>query len=132
MTAPILSGQSVTFDGSTLKIVFRYDSCHVRRNIERQQELLQGYADSALATALRLGPRTEESSWRRDQTSHTIRFVAVEDGVKLEVVDWGGSGRCFVLLAGGNNHAHSFDKFAPNSLPCTRLWYQPPRVRSFE
>jgi hypothetical protein len=36
---------------------------------------------------------TEESSWRRDRTPHKIQFVTVEDNVKLEVVDWGGSGR---------------------------------------
>ena len=55
---------------------------------------------------------TEESSWRRDRIRHAIQFVTVEDNVKLEVVDWGGSGRALILLAGGNNHAHSFDKFA--------------------
>jgi hypothetical protein len=40
---------------------------------------------------------------------------------RFEVVDWGGSGGPLILLAGGNNHAHSFDKFAPNSLPCTAV-----------
>jgi pimeloyl-ACP methyl ester carboxylesterase len=31
----------------------------------------------------------------------------------LEVLDWGGSGRSIVLLAGGGNTAHVFDDFAP-------------------
>jgi len=31
----------------------------------------------------------------------------------LEVLDWGGSGRPIVLLAGGGNTAHVFDDFAP-------------------
>jgi pimeloyl-ACP methyl ester carboxylesterase len=31
----------------------------------------------------------------------------------LEVLDWGGSGRPIVLLAGGGNTAHVFDNFAP-------------------
>jgi pimeloyl-ACP methyl ester carboxylesterase len=49
----------------------------------------------------------------RDPSTHAVRFVAVEDGVRLEVLDWGGSGRAVVLLAGGGNTAHVFDEFAP-------------------
>jgi pimeloyl-ACP methyl ester carboxylesterase len=52
------------------------------------------------------------SSWR-DPSPHTIRFVNVEKDVRLEVLDWGGSGRPVVLLAGGGNTAHVFDEFAP-------------------
>ena len=39
-------------------------------------------------------------------TSHSIRFVTVQDNVKLEVLDWGGSGRPMILLHGGNSTAH--------------------------
>jgi pimeloyl-ACP methyl ester carboxylesterase len=42
-----------------------------------------------------------------------VRFVTVEHGVRLEVLDWGGSGRPVVLLAGSGNTAHVFDDFAP-------------------
>ena len=48
-----------------------------------------------------------------DTTTHTTRFIPVEDGVKLEVVDWGGSGRPLVLLSGLNASAHNFDDLAP-------------------
>lgn len=48
-----------------------------------------------------------------DTTHHQVRFVSVEDGVRLEVLDWGGSGRAVVLLAGLGNTAHVFDEFAP-------------------
>jgi non-heme chloroperoxidase len=50
----------------------------------------------------------------RDTTPHSIRFVTVQEDVKLEVLDWGGSGRPVILLHGGNSTAHEFDKFAPN------------------
>lgn len=40
------------------------------------------------------------------------QFVTVEPGVKLEVLDWGGTGRPLVLLAGLGNDAHVFDIFA--------------------
>ena len=52
------------------------------------------------------------ASWR-DPSPHAVRFVTVEKGVQLEVLDWGGSGRPVVLLAGGGNTAHVFDGFAP-------------------
>jgi pimeloyl-ACP methyl ester carboxylesterase len=55
----------------------------------------------------------QRSLWQ-DPSPHRIRFVAVEQGVKLEVLDWGGSGRPVVLLAGGGNTANVFDEFAPN------------------
>jgi pimeloyl-ACP methyl ester carboxylesterase len=42
-----------------------------------------------------------------------VQFVAVDNGVRLEVLDWGGSsGRNIVLLAGSGNTAHVFDDFA--------------------
>jgi non-heme chloroperoxidase len=48
-----------------------------------------------------------------DSTSHSVRFVTVDSGVRLEVLDWGGTGRPLVLLAGLGGSAHVFDKFAP-------------------
>ena len=54
----------------------------------------------------------EPAPWR-DPSPHTVRFVTVDDGVRLEVLYWGGSGRAVVLLAGGGNTAHVFDDFAP-------------------
>ena len=48
-----------------------------------------------------------------DSSSHVVRFIAVSSDVKLEVLDWGGSGRPLVLLAGLENTAHVFDDFAP-------------------
>ena len=56
---------------------------------------------------------TKETAWALDQSPHTVSFITVEPGVKLEVLDWGGTGRPLVLLAGLGNSAHGFDKFAP-------------------
>jgi non-heme chloroperoxidase len=60
---------------------------------------------------------TKETAWQRDQSPHTIQFITVDKDVKLEVLDWGGSGRPVVLLAGLGNNAHVFDKFAPKLTP---------------
>ena len=49
----------------------------------------------------------------RDPSPHRTTTVRVEPGVTLEVLDWGGSGRPIVLLAGLGNTAHVFDDFAP-------------------
>jgi non-heme chloroperoxidase len=51
-------------------------------------------------------------AWK-DPSPHTTRFITVDDNVRLEVLDWGGSGRAVVLLAGGGDTAHVFDDFAP-------------------
>jgi hypothetical protein len=41
------------------------------------------------------------------------RFVTVAPNVRLEVLDWGGSGRNLVLLAGGGNTSHVFAMTLP-------------------
>jgi hypothetical protein len=46
-----------------------------------------------------------------DRSSHTVKFIQVDKDVLLEVLDWGGSGRPLVLLAGANTTAHIFDTF---------------------
>jgi pimeloyl-ACP methyl ester carboxylesterase len=48
----------------------------------------------------------------RDTSPHVQRFINVEPSVRLEVLDWGGSGRPIILLAGRGNTAHIFDDFA--------------------
>jgi non-heme chloroperoxidase len=49
----------------------------------------------------------------KDPSPHAVRFVTASDGVPLEVLDWDGSGRAVVLLAGGGDTAHVFDDLAP-------------------
>jgi pimeloyl-ACP methyl ester carboxylesterase len=56
---------------------------------------------------------TQCSGRWHDPSPHSIRVVTVDKSVPLEVLDWGGSGRPVVLLAGGGNTAHVFDDFAP-------------------
>ena len=52
------------------------------------------------------------SDWK-DPSPHSVQFITVDKDVRLEVLDWGGSGRPIVLLAGMGNTAHVFDDFAP-------------------
>jgi pimeloyl-ACP methyl ester carboxylesterase len=53
-----------------------------------------------------------QQEWK-DPSPHATRFVTVDEGVQLEVLDWGGSGQALVLLAGGGAAAHQYDDFAP-------------------
>jgi non-heme chloroperoxidase len=55
---------------------------------------------------------SQSSGAWKDPSPHITRFVSVDKNVRLEVLDWGGSGRPIVLLAGGGNTAHVFDDFA--------------------
>jgi non-heme chloroperoxidase len=54
----------------------------------------------------------QPSAWH-DPSPHATQFVSVDKGVRLEVLDWGGTGRAVILLAGGGNTAHVYDEFAP-------------------
>jgi non-heme chloroperoxidase len=44
-------------------------------------------------------------------------FIPVEENVKLQVLDWGGTGRPVILLAGLGYDAHEWDSFAPKLVP---------------
>ena len=54
----------------------------------------------------------QQSAPWHDPSPHKVQFVTVEEGVRLEVLDWGGTGRPIVLLAGYQT-AHVYDDFAP-------------------
>jgi pimeloyl-ACP methyl ester carboxylesterase len=58
-------------------------------------------------------PASSQTAEWRDESSHTARLVEVEEGVRLEVLDWGGQGRALVLLTGLGDSAHVFDDIAP-------------------
>lgn len=85
--------------------------------IEWMTALSRSFRSSALAVALAMVlfvylPKTHAANWK-DPSKHTIRFIEVEPGVRLEVLDWGGSGEVVVLLAGHGDTGHIFDDFAP-------------------
>ena len=67
---------------------------------------------SVLLAFLAVQLHSQSSAVWKDPSPHTTQFVTVDKDVRLEVLDWGGSGRPIVLLAGGGNTAHVFDDFA--------------------
>ena len=65
-----------------------------------------------IAVSLHAQAPAASAVWK-DPSPHKTQFVDVTPAVKLEVLDWGGTGRPIVLLAGGGDTAHVFDDFAP-------------------
>ncbi len=63
----------------------------------------------------------EPVAWR-DPSGHKIHFITVEEDVKLEVLEWPGSGRPVVLLTGSGNTAHVYDDFAPKLAGCCHIY----------
>src|SRR5687768_17496217 len=47
-----------------------------------------------------------------DRSPHRVRFAAVDTSVRLEVLDWGGTGRA-VLFVGCYLTGHVYDEIAP-------------------
>ncbi len=47
-----------------------------------------------------------------DPSPHHVSQIAVSPGVRLEVLDWGGTGEPMVFLPGNGYTAHSYDDFA--------------------
>ena len=70
-------------------------------------------ADSVLFAFLAVPLHSQSAPVWKDPSPHTTRYVTVDKDVRLEVLDWGGSGRPIVLLAGGGDTVHVFDDFAP-------------------
>ena len=65
------------------------------------------FSMASVALLLASSLPAQRDSWPK------VQFIQVEQGVKLEVLDWGGTGRPIVLLAGNTRTAHDFDEFAP-------------------
>jgi pimeloyl-ACP methyl ester carboxylesterase len=57
-----------------------------------------------------------------DPKLHSVQFVTVDQDVKLEVLDWGGSGPPVVFVAGLGNNAHVFDFFAPKFIGSNHVY----------
>lgn len=56
-------------------------------------------------------PAPAQPEWR-DPSPHAVRFVNVEPSVRLEVLDWGGSGRPLVFVSCYLT-GHAYDEIAP-------------------
>lgn len=97
-------------DHSKVELTAYEGRSHFERRVERAGVLGGPLADCPLPADSPQAP-IERGVWQ-DTSPHDVVFVSVAGGVRLEVLDWGGSGRPVVLLHGLGATAHSFDDFA--------------------
>jgi pimeloyl-ACP methyl ester carboxylesterase len=105
----VATANSATVEGSSLKLVFDGTRTVYEGRLSGDGISITGTWTTEHPLPLDFKRTTTTST---DSTPHNIQFVTVEPGVQLEVLDWGGSGRPLVLLAGMGNNAHVYDKFA--------------------
>jgi non-heme chloroperoxidase len=103
---------SVTLEGTSLKFTVDMVRGTFDGKISANGNSIAGTWSQGQPLPLELRRATKETAWQREPTPHAIQFVNVEKDVKLEVLDWGGTGRPVVLLTGLGDNAHRFDKFA--------------------
>lgn len=103
---------SITLQDSQLKFAIAALRGSYEGTISTDRNSIEGIWTQMRSLPLELRRATPETAWK-DPSPHTIQFVTVDDNVDLEVLDWGGSGRPLVFLAGLGNTAHAFDKLAP-------------------
>jgi non-heme chloroperoxidase len=108
---------SVTFQDSTLKLGLELIRATYEGKLSADGQSIKGVWIQGLPATLDLQRATKATAWPRDPSPHKVQFIMVDNGVKLEVLDWGGKGRPLVLLAGLGNTAHVFDKFAVKLTP---------------
>ena len=107
---------SIALQGSNLKFAIAALRGSYEGTLSADGTSVDGAWTQGRPLPLQLTRATPETAWK-DPSPHTAQLVTVDNAankpVKLEVLDWGGSGRPLVLLGGLGNTAHVFDKFAP-------------------
>jgi pimeloyl-ACP methyl ester carboxylesterase len=86
----------------------RLSHIHAAQSIDWFSMGAKSFTICVLTAVFLCGARGQD----RDITPHKTRFITVDTNVRLEVLDWGGSGRPLVLVTGLGVTAHYFDEFA--------------------
>lgn len=103
---------SISLEGKSVKFALPIINGSFAGTMSADANSIDGTWTQGSPTPLRLERATKSTAWAIDSSNHKVQFVTVEPGVKLEVLDWGGTGRPVVLLTGLGNNAHVFDGFA--------------------
>ncbi len=121
-TAQPIPIDSVVVERHSLKLAINAIRGAYEGTISADAESIAGTWTQGKSMPLELRRATKESAWLEAPVPYHVQFIEVEAGVKLEVVDWGGSGRPLVLLSGMGATAHTFDKFAAKLTPSYHVY----------
>jgi non-heme chloroperoxidase len=117
-TAQPIPIDSVALEGDSLKLAIAMIQGSYEGTTSAGGNSIAGtWTAQGKSQPLELLRATKESAWLAAPVSYQVQLIEVEDGVKLEVVDWGGSGRPVVLLAGLGASAYTYDRFAGRLTP---------------
>ena len=112
----VIAADSITVQGADVKIGVAAIRGSYAGKLSADGTSMSGTWTQGMPLPLDLKRATPETAWK-DPSPHAAQFVNVENDVKLEVLDWGGTGRPVVLVPGLGNTAHIFDQFALKLLP---------------
>jgi non-heme chloroperoxidase len=114
---------SVALQGRNLRLAFDAMGSAYEGTVNADGSSIQGtWTQNKAASPLNFQRATKETAWPLDPSPHSVQLITVDEDVKLEVLDWGGSGRPLVLLAGLGNTAHIFDRLAPKLTPAYHVY----------
>jgi len=99
----LVSGEDYAVTGSPITLTFQKDASGKVTGMMIHQ------APGLDVPAPKINSSTEAPT---DKSQHKSGFVTA-NGIKMNYLDWGGTGDVIILLAGFGNDAHVFDEIAP-------------------
>ena len=100
----LVSGESYAVTGSPIKLTFQKDAAG------KVTGMIIHQAPGLDVPATKINSSSEAPS---DRSPHKSAFVTA-NGIKMNYLNWGGTGDVIILLAGFGNDAHVFDEIAPS------------------
>ncbi len=100
----LVSGEDYSIPGSPITLTFQKDSSG------KVTGMIIHQGPGVDVPATKINSSTEAP---RDKSPHVSSFVNA-NGIKMNYLDWGGTGETMILLSGFGNDAHIFDEIAPS------------------
>lgn len=100
----LVSGENYALKGTPIKVTFQKDASGKVTGMMIHQ------GPGVDVPAVKINSSSEAPS---DKSPHKSGFVTA-NGIKMNYLDWGGTGEAIIMLSGFGNDAHVFDEIAPS------------------